>query len=264
MKILKVILLIMMWTPVPPALADVEVSLGFKNTTILKFERVDALVKIKNEGNKPFVMYKDGMKVGPVFNIEVVKNGKREIPKSNDEPILGRIVLMDGDETVERINLGRWFNLGGEGIYFVRAEIRTDGYLYSSEKKVIRVVPGLSITQVTKALPGASGTRLTYSVRYLPRDRKEYAFLSIDDLENQVNYGVFELGTIVRYKKPSIKLESGGLVVVRHQGTPTCTVLTSVQCTKEGSKLLDQSYFLPSGEPFPSKKRAREKTTARE
>jgi hypothetical protein len=147
--------------------------------------------------------------------------------------------------------------MGREARYTIKAEVERNGVVYSSPTRAVRVVAGMPLAEKTRSLPGQPGVRLTYTVRYWSRDQKEYAFLSVEDRVNHTNYGVFELGPLLRINRPKIKVDYKGNVTVMHRATPGCIVRSRFRCSEKGLTFLEQRFLAPSGKPFaPDKEEA--------
>ncbi len=227
--------------------ADVEVQLALEHDTIIRFEDFNATVILVNETSEAFVMYRDGMSIGPRFSFVIERNGEEVEAKSKD-PFFEKVVIMpDTKKTVSR-ELTHWYNLSEEGKYFVTAQVEWDGMVYKSATRLLRVVGGILLVETSRSLPNDPRIRLTYSVRYWPRNKKDHAFLYVHDKKNSVNYGALDIGPIFRLSKPKIKVDADANVTVVHRANSDCIVRSRFRASKNGIAFLGQELFLPSGE----------------
>ncbi|MBL7115723.1 MAG: hypothetical protein ISS35_08140, partial [Kiritimatiellae bacterium] len=99
-------------------------------------------------------------------------------------------------------------------------------------------------------VPGSDDARRTYRVLYWKRGLYEFAFLRVDEVPSKFNYGVFELGKIVRSSVPQLETTLQGDVTVRHQCAADCYIRTQFKSEMEGVRFVDQKYEKEDGSPY--------------
>jgi hypothetical protein len=113
------------------------------------------------------------------------------------------------------------------GSYSVEAEVEWGGLTFTSEKRYLEVVPGVTIAELKTGLPGGRGTR-HFALKLLNRDRQDHLFLRIEDTAADRCMGVLDLGRHVRMEPPNMRVDGSGYLHILHQSGPFNHVYTVV------------------------------------
>lgn len=232
------------------ARAEVRLELMFEHEAVLQFEPVFAYVAILNDSDIPFDLSSEGSD-RPDIRFVVEKRRDEPLSVVGKKPLIAALRVMPAESKRFVVDLAQGYDLVGEGPYKVRVEAVWRGRLYASNTRTIDVVPGIEMVSVSKALMGHEDRTRTYSLRYWPRGRSEYLFLRVDDKENAVNYGVFQLGSLVRFGAPRIEIDRLGNVTVVHQATSDCFARSTLKCFRDRVEFVGQTFHLGNGNPYP-------------
>ena len=69
---------------------------------------------------------------------------------------------------------------------------------------------------------------------------------------SQLNYGVFQLGPIVRIFKPVVEADRFGNIHIIQQSGDDCYLHSFFRSTRDGVRFLDHNYRRRNGEPYRS------------
>jgi len=230
------------------ARAGLDVTLDLEHETCLQYEAVVAIVTVHNDTDSSLVIHKKS-----ASRLFFVIERKRDelVSMINDEPPVRRLAV-DPDETGRvLVDISRLYDVAATGRYFVRAVITRNGQRSESGRKVLKVVQGLELASVTKSVPGYADLDRTYKLRYWVRKDYEHLFLCVDEKESRLNYGVFELGRLVRVTEPLLEVDRKGNVIVVHQNGKDSHTRSVFKSERNGVTFVDQTYHLPDGKPYP-------------
>jgi hypothetical protein len=225
------------------AVGEIELELSTDHTKYIEFEPVVAFLTLENVSDRAFLIRSDDATLDTRvdFHLEVASRnaGGREKAAS----VLNSCLILGGEKQAFMVDLSTHYQLGRSGRYTLWATAHWNGETFESAPIHIRVVTGLPMASRERTVPGVGGRdRRRFSLRYLDRDESESIFLIADDLEEGQNYGVFDLGKLVRFHKPSIDVTPSGRITVYHQSSPTFFTKSVLQSDPKGLRLLDQQY----------------------
>jgi hypothetical protein len=222
------------------AAADLDVGLTMEHQQYIQFEPIVGYITIHNDSFEPVVIDAAGSNAANTeITIEVTHGGKTST-RINDKPLIRHAVVMPSEEFVTMLDLSQWFEMADMGRYFIQATIMRGLEQAVSATRMIDVVRGLELAQVERGVPGYPGRLRTYSLRYWMRDRKEILFLSVDEAESGMNYGVFALGPIMRVDRPRLEVDRNGIVRVYHRTAQNKLARTVFESTPENVRFLEQ------------------------
>lgn len=233
------------------AVAEVELDLRLDHDEYLQFEPVRAYVSVYNDSDKPLVIRSRARK--GVARLDLVVRRKRNdmmSPKS-EAPVHGGAVLEADGRTELMLGVNDIYDVVANGRYFVKAVLEHEGRRYETPTRILKVVPGMELVKETRTVPGDPDRTRNYSLRYWARDGAESLFLRVDEKETRLNFGVFDLGPLVRVAPPVLKVDRSGGILVAHQCARNCHIRSVLKSTAGGVTLLDQTYHLPNGDPYP-------------
>lgn len=234
----------------PAARAAVHASMELEHNVFLRFESIRARLTIYNDTDDPFIIDGVGTSGSSQLYFEVRYRG-RLLPVREGEPHVGRILVLPDERRVAEIDLCDAFPLSREGRYFIKAIASQADEAWESEMTMIDIVPGMPVASTERVVEGYPGRLRKFSLRYWPRDGHEHLFLSVDEQRDGYNFGVFELGRLLRVSKPSLRVNRKGEVRVWHQCASDRYVLSALQARPDEVSLVGQTYHLEDGSPYP-------------
>ncbi len=221
---------------------DLEMRLRVENSMVMQFEKVLAFIEVTNQGSEAFLIRADDPDVNSRLLFEAEHGLHRAPQRRTDEPLINACLILPGESQELMAEVTQVYDLSTMGGYDIWAAIDWNGVRYFSNREHIDVVSGLPISETVRSVPGVPGSQRRYKLRYLTRESRERLFLVVEDFRTALNYGVFELGTLMRVHSPRITIGPEGNVRVVHQSAPgvfTTSVLTSLD---DGVRFVDQSY----------------------
>jgi hypothetical protein len=172
------------------------------------------------------------------------------VSRMDSSSVVSKLKVKPGQKMKLFKDITRWYGLSGLGRYFVTAIVNWNGRTFKSSTITIDVVSGIEILNVTRNAPGYYDVMRIYSLRYWSRNKTEYLFLSVDEEETGRNFGVFQLGRVIRVNKPLMEVEKSGDIVVFHQSGVKHFSRSVLRATKDQVVFVDQTYHLPNGDPY--------------
>jgi hypothetical protein len=235
---------------------DLRLGLELEHPSLLLFEPIHAFGKLENLSGETVVVGDRDSGLPTTLSLIVERLPREDVPERESRPRPEDLVLVYGKPETLHFDLAKWYDLARTGKYVTWIEVDWRGVAYRSNKVVFDVVRGIELERVIRSVPSYPDLQWTYSLRYWTRPHKgrnaEYLFLSVDDLPNGMNYGVFQLGRLVRVFKPEVQIDPYGLVRVVHQSGPDCFARSTLAVSSSGVYFLDQTYHLPNGETHPT------------
>ena len=149
------------------------------------------------------------------------------------------------------VDISKWYSFARMGRYNLEFYGLWKGVKFKSNAIKIDVVGGFELGSVDKNLSGYTDKIRHYGLRYWKRGDFEHLFLRIDEPANRMNYGVYDLGKIIRFFKPILKVDGDDNIKIIHQTGRDCYKKTRFKSTPAGVIFVDQSYHLESGAPYP-------------
>ncbi len=229
--------------------AELRVMTDLEHSTCLQYEPVNIMVFLLNETHKT-IMVGANTNNGVAELSFVVEHQTDVWLKKKARIRLRPIPIKPGEERSFVIALTDWYAIEREGEYRIQAKIKVGKKLYASPMVQLTVVPGIELTKSSKLVPGSDDALRSYRVLYWKRGLYEFAFLRVDEIPSRLNYGVFELGKIVRFSAPVLETTLEGDVTVRHQSAPDCFIRTQFKSEVEGVRFVDQTYEREDGSPY--------------
>lgn len=202
-----------------PAMGQVELSARLQHGRVLQFEPILSTVRIHNRTPRP-VQVGRGQEVELHFDI-AVRPGDF-LPERADARYADPFTVEPGESVSVVVNLLDRYPLTRLGPYSVRARIAYAGRTQQSGRMQLDVVPGLRVQSTEGTLTGElGGPRRICTLLNLTRDGREHLFLRFDDPDEQLCYGVHDLGTFIRFAEPRLEVDLLGHVHVLHQSAPS-------------------------------------------
>lgn len=234
-----------------PALAQVRVGIALDHDDVLAFEQVMAIATIYNGANTPIVLGETDYNASLTVMLTQAVSNTEALPSDSHKTLRRPVVIMPGDSHRELIEISDLFDLREEGKYQVTVIVEHDELRYRSRSIIFTVVNGIEIDAVTHPVPGYRDLKLTYSLRYWRRRDTEHLFLSVRDNVRAVSYGVYDLGPLIRFKKPSFRYDLTGSLMVIHQSGRERYTRSKFSISGAGVVFREQDHFLPDGTLYP-------------
>lgn len=229
--------------------AQVRIGLRMENETVLQYETIRAFITVYNDSQQTLVIDKD---YGDFRLVPFLTNSSNE-PESliNKKPICSELRVKAGQKEVILVDINKWYDFSHMGRYSLEIQGLWKGVKFISNIVSIDVVGGFELTSVDKNLSGYTDKIRHYSLRYWTRRKSEHLFLRVDEPANRMHYGVYDLGRVIRFFKPILKVDADDNVKIIHQIGKDCYKKTVFASTPLGVTFVDQSYHLENGAPYP-------------
>lgn len=200
--------------------AQVEVSLSIPTTLFLEMEPVTATVVVSNLTGDPIRLGGTNSNARLRLDIERFRG---DLIRDTGEPVVPEAVEIPphGKHTFE-LNILDLYQVRRSGPHSINARLVMGEENFYSEQFLFDVVPGLELRKTEVLTREADGRRrLSLTLKELSRDREEWIFLRIDELQAGICHGVYNLGTIIRMTPPQIAIDRDNRVHVLHHSAPT-------------------------------------------
>jgi hypothetical protein len=218
----------------------VGIDLRMQYPSYVTGEPIVAHLKLENHGVQPLVVSDhEAFKDNRVF-FEIRRSGDQPLPLMRDSKILADIDLEYGEAMEVKLDLGEWYALLTPDRYYVTAVLVHNNRRYDSEKRVFDVVPGIELARLTQIIRGRSPIERTFTLVYWARGARQDVFLKIVDQPGDEIWSTMGLGSIVRIKKPELKLEDETTITVYHQASRDVLLTSLIRSTAEGPVLVGQ------------------------
>ncbi len=234
--------------PAAPA-ADPPVSLQLEHAELLVHEPVRATVRLVNSTGVPLQFGGAGANAALTFELERAPD--TPLPPQRAGSVLTNHRLDPGQAESLTVVLNEWYACGRAGRYYVRALLQCPGGPHQSRLLMMDVVEGLELADARAAVPGLPGTVRTYSLRYWPREQRETLFLCVAEEPGSLRYAPINLGRLLRSTAPTLTVEAGNRLRVRHQVTPHQFAYSELVSDAGGIRLADQRIVTEHATPQP-------------
>ncbi len=218
-----------------------EVSLELEDADVLQFERVTLHVWVRNVSFSKVTISSKGEKE-PRLMLMVEKDG-HYVALTTDE-IIKRDYIIPPNETREiPIEFSSVCDITEMGRYLIYAAVQIGDKMFMSKKKMLDVVNGIRLCSKTTPVPGVPDSMREYTLRYWPRKKETYLFLSVQEANRGLNYGVFPLGPLLRVHEPVIEIDNQGIVTIVHQSAGNRYTRTVFRSERNKVQFIDQSDY---------------------
>jgi len=149
------------------------------------------------------------------------------------------------------VDLSCQFDVRTPRRYLFSASLLWRGRDYTAKPQFVSVVNGFKIAAERRGLPMSPETVREYELRYQSRFEREHLFLIVNGEMEDVCFGVFDLGPLLRVYQPVMKFDHiGNLRVIHHsnRGVNTHNYLIS---DEKGVRHLETLFKTLEGEEVP-------------
>jgi len=229
--------------------AQVQMKVQPEHTQLVRYEAVNLFVSILNESPYPLTF---GGENGARLSFFIERGLDTPADRINASPLIESVTIDAGRSRDILCDVSRWYDLGPVGNYGARAIVEWRGETYQSAQVRFDVVNGLPISNETRTMWSDTEFTREFNLCYLARGGSEHLFLSVDDRRAGINYGVFDLGRIVRLYPPVLRVGRDGSLSVLHQSGFGRYTLNTLRVSAEQVRFLDQNYIGEDGQPLVS------------
>lgn len=199
------------------AQGQVQVSLRALHTRYLQYEPMTVEVTVRNEMGTPIVLDNSGE---AVFAFDIEESPGEPLSLLAEGRLLPESWTIEPWKTGTRsFNLIRHYPIRNQGPHRILARVTIGKMDFLSNRIMADIVPGMEIAN-TAGMTG-QGDRRVFSLRTLIRDRFDHVFLLIQDEASGSIYEAQDLGTLLRFYPPQIRVSSDATIHVLHQSAPT-------------------------------------------
>lgn len=229
---------------------QLELSLKAEHSALLQFEAMNLFLTVVNDWPHPFVVDAETESSDGVVDVDVIREDGKAVQRVRETPVVPLLRVAPEEKRELAIDVSRWFDVAGMGRYLVKARATRGRLEFESNMIMVEVVRGIELESRTRSLPGAEQELRTFSLRYWTRGKTERLFFRVDDPQNRENYGVFELGRLVRVFKPVLQVRHDGTVRILHQSGVDLYTRSVFNVLSDRVRFIDQTYHRDNGEPY--------------
>jgi len=200
--------------------AQVRLSLDIEGSAFLAYEPVPATLRLENFTGAPLTL--DAESNPTWLALRVLDEEGLTVQPAEEKLVSPRLEIPAGRFGEVKINISRYFRVRNQGVYSVYAIVRlADGEVFRSGAAKFDITPGETFWQqrVGFTRDGVKESRTYMLLRQL-RGRYMRCFLRIDDDTNSLVYGIFDLGLMVSYDQPSIRIDKDSRLWILHRIAP--------------------------------------------
>lgn len=226
-----------------PALAQIAFDAQPADYCFMAGEPVEFELRLRN--NTGGILRFGGDDATAVLSVRIESDPGRLIPPLRDTAFLSGAVIMPLETKTMRLNLGPAYYLRAGGIYRVVFTVSWGGRKFTAAPVFIDVRGGAVLQSIKTGLPLQKGATRLYTLKYLQKDKGEALYLLIEDDDNKISYGVFNLGRMVRFYQPELKVDESGNAHVLFQTPDGVYIHTAFTAT--GIRLFSRPYAASRG-----------------
>jgi hypothetical protein len=208
-----------LWLAGLPAFGQLNLVTRLEHTTFLLYEPLAITLDLENAGARTLVL--DGPEQNAELSFQVRDGEGHHILPHESIELPGPWKIEPGRRQTNRVDLLDFYDLERQGSYSIQAVVRWGSHEFAGKKLFIDMVPGLELQRMLVVPPGNPDALLTFGLRKLSRSGGEHLFLRIDDEDENLCYGVINLGRVIQMYKPELRADAQGRVHVLHQSGPS-------------------------------------------
>ncbi len=247
--ILRLIVGIIICSMINSVNAQIGINVKAAHKILLQHEAAKVFITIYNDTKETLIINKEYGN----FTLTPYMVGENMEPLSiiNTNPICSDLLVRAGQKEQIIVDISKWYNMLKVQNYKLTIYGSWQDSKFKSNPVDMSVVNGFVMKSVDKTLSGTSKKMLHYELRYWSREGSEHVFLRVDEPAASLNYGVFDLGRIIRFFKPILQVDLDGNIKIVHQVGPDCYKKSIFKVSEDGVVFVDQSYHLENGAPYP-------------
>lgn len=225
--------------------AQVSLVLALEKEHLLRYEPIYVAITVHNNSAHPLTIGASNDMARLRFDI--VRIPGYTVPERRTRRLPEPLTLAPGETRRITRNLAPRYSLHEGGTHRIRAILETeDDLIFSDNKALFRVEPGLELASKTVTLNGEPPLKRTYTLRYLAKTSWQTLYLCIEDKQHKLSYGVITLGNLLLLRPPCFQSDLYGNAHVLHQSAPEHYTYTIVS---PGGRVRHSEIYLagPSG-----------------
>jgi hypothetical protein len=233
-----------------PAHAQVAVELvPFKRRIYLRYEPILATVKITNLSGRDLMLHDAEQ---PWFGFDVTgSNTETLVPPRNLDYKLDPLEIKIGETVKRTVNLTQLYGVTEFGTHRVKATVYVKDLnkLFASKTSVIEISEGIPVWRQTVGVPDTlpnAGRNHTIKLIEFQRE-KRYLYARIEDEEQGIVYGTYQIGHMIDGTTPQIQLDTTNNLYVLLLVGPKTYTLTNISVN--GQFLGQSVYNAPKSKP---------------
>lgn len=202
------------------ATSDISVNLKLDAVDYVTGERVRAVIEIHN-------ITPDTLSVGypdskDKLFVEIFKASNMEqLSDIGRRPYTAKFRLGANRRKRFETHLGDHYALDTPRRYLARPVLIHDGNRYVGDYRAFDIVPGMAITEAMQTFANSPGLTREFELVHWARGGTEHLFLkSHDEGPAPRKWETFDLGALVKVKKPVIAIQPSGKVFILHRFDP--------------------------------------------
>jgi hypothetical protein len=200
------------------ALAQIDFYWSLPNPRVPLYAPIPAIVRVTNPTGRDFDL---GPRGNAVLSFEAEDSAHHRLePPARPRPLFTvPVVISNGATVTLTVNAAHALGITQADSYMLAPVITVGGETaYTGKRLALEVQPGLDI--LSRDFGSGSPTPRRASLRLIHRDQSDIVFFRLDDPLNYLCFGVYELGSIIRYFTPQVDLDSSNVFHVLFQNTP--------------------------------------------
>ena len=209
------------------AFAQIDIRCALDAAQALQYEPIRLTLQIVNNAGEDLVLR--GPEANAALSFEIEQLDGELLPCKREQIFPEGLRIPSRQPVVRMINLLDYYDMRKEGPYSIRARLDWRGKAYLSPKVLLDVFPCVEIGRFSAGRPSGGEVRVC-TLRVATRDHADHLFVRIDDEEQGMCFGVYDVGRIVRLFTPVIQMDAAGQFHVLHQSGPwryTHSIFTS-------------------------------------
>lgn len=201
------------------ALAQVDISWSFVNARGPLFAPIPAVLKLTNLSGVDLAFGPDGI-ADLSFQAEDSAHRLAEEVASPRPLLPDGFAIPDGATASVTVDVARVVRFVEADSYMVTPVLSIPGVPPMAGRRLsLELQPGIVVQSREFGLKGMARHREA-TLRVIHRPSADVAFFRLDNPSESACFGVYELGTIIRYFTPQIELDASSVVHVLFQNTP--------------------------------------------
>jgi len=199
--------------------AQIELSLRVEPGKALLHESIIAHVDISNNSSQAIEIGGKQANANLGFSIRDMKGNYIE-NRPDRKPLTETTVIEPFKMKTVAVDVVSCYRLLEALPYKIVCNLEWRGGVYSSNQTYFDIVPGIEITSKTVAVPGDKDIVRRFSLLYMHRDSKSHIFLKIENIDETICYGVYDLGDYIRIQSAQMQIDGRGLIHILYQSGP--------------------------------------------
>ena len=195
---------------------EISVDLKFDNIDYVAGERIRAVVDVANSSPESVSVGYPSSK--DMLFVEVFHSGSMvQLEKIGKGAFVSRFSLESNEGQKLATYLGDHYPLRTVGKYLAKPVLLHGGIRYEGQLRAFSVVPGMKVGSALQMFKNVEGLRREFELLSWSRKNTEHLFLTAhDDGPEPRKWATTDLGSLMRFRKPTLSVLETGEVIVIH------------------------------------------------